>query len=85
MSGDQDKPLIRQYMRRQAVAFELGITRHTLARLLLKDGTFPKFFAITPGIEVIARRDFDRWIRQKRLQSRVKDLAAPSIVQADPR
>lgn len=67
-----------QYMRRQAVAYELGITRHTLARLVAKDATFPRFFAITPGIEVIARADFEQWMEHKRLASRTKHLAAPN-------
>ncbi len=60
---------ISQYMRRQAVAFELGLSRHTLARMLKRDPTFPRFFEITPGITVIARADFDRWLREKRLKS----------------
>jgi predicted DNA-binding transcriptional regulator AlpA len=71
------------YMRRQAVAFELGITRHTLARLLQKDATFPRFFAITPGIEVIAREDLDAWIQRKRLDSRIKRLVSPSVAKND--
>ena len=66
------------YMRRQAVAYELGVTRHTLARLLAKDATFPRFFAITAGIEVIARTDFEQWLEHKRLASRTKLLAAPA-------
>ena len=57
-----------------AVAFELGITRHTLARLIAKDKTFPRFFAITAGIEVIAREDLDAWIARKRTESRLVDL-----------
>lgn len=65
------------YMRRQAVAHQLGITRHTLARMVAKDATFPRFFAITAGIEVIARADFEQWLEQKRLASRTKFLAAP--------
>ena len=60
---------ISQYMRRQMVAYELGISRHTLARMLKTDTSFPKFFEITPGIAVIARADFDHWLRVKRLAS----------------
>ena len=71
-------PMRAQYMRRQAVAYELGVTRHTLSRLLAKDATFPRFFAITAGIEVIARTDFEQWLEQKRLASRTKLLAAPA-------
>lgn len=67
------QPIRATYLRRQAVAFELGITRHTLARLIAKDKSFPKFFGITPGIEVIAREDLDAWIARKRAESRLVD------------
>lgn len=60
---------ITQYMRREAIAFELGISRHTLSRMLKRDSSFPRFFEITPGIKVIARQDFDRWLLEKRLNS----------------
>ncbi len=63
---------INQFMRRQLVAFELGVSRHTIARLLKTDATFPRFFEITPGIEVIARDDFDGWLRAKRLKAFTK-------------
>lgn len=66
------EPTIKQYMRRQAVAFELGISRHTIARMLKSDATFPRFFEITPGIEVISRADFDKWLRNKRLLAYTK-------------
>lgn len=69
-------------MRRQLVCFELGITRHTLRRMLARDPTFPQFFEITPGIEVIDRRDFEAWIRDKRLRSRAKALTAPPSTKA---
>lgn len=82
--SQSETPLHAQYMRRQAVAWELGITRHTLARLLLKDSTFPKFFAITSGIEVIARSDFEQWIHHKRVASRTVNLAAPKKAQPHP-
>ena len=75
--SQSETPLHAQYMRRQAVAWELGITRHTLARMLAKDASFPRFFAITSGIEVIARMDFEQWIQHKRVASRTKRLAAP--------
>lgn len=58
--------VISQYMRRQMVAYELGISRHTLARMIKSDPSFPRFFEITPGIAVIARADFDHWLRTKR-------------------
>jgi predicted DNA-binding transcriptional regulator AlpA len=72
-------PIRSDYLRRQAVAFELGITRHTLARLIQRDGTFPQFFAITSGIEVIAREDLEAWIQRKRTDSRVERLVSPTL------
>jgi predicted DNA-binding transcriptional regulator AlpA len=79
----RDAPIRSAYMRRQEVAFELGITRHTLARLLLKDTTFPQFFAITPGIEVIAREDLAAWIQRKRIDSRLERLVSTSETKND--
>lgn len=79
----REEPIRSAYMRRQAVAYELGITRHTLARLVLKDTTFPRFFAITPGIEVIAREDLDAWIQRKRINSRLKRLTSTSETKND--
>lgn len=65
------------FLRRQAVAFELGINRHTLARLIKGDPTFPRFFAISAGIEVIERQDFERWLQRKRAAARMNDQHAP--------
>lgn len=59
-------PRHSSFMRRQAVAFELGVSRHTLARIIKGDHTFPPFFAISPGVEVIERSDFDTWLLRKR-------------------
>lgn len=67
------------FMRRQAVAYELGITRHTLARMIVRDSDFPRFFEITPGIEVIERADFDRWIARKKIKARRKQPTGPTI------
>ena len=66
-----NKPAMSRFMRRQQVAYELSISRHTLTRMLKRDSSFPRFFEITPGIEVIGREDFDRWLREKRLASLV--------------
>lgn len=67
-------PTISQYMRRQLVAYELGISRHTLTRMIKADLSFPRFFDITPGIAVIARADFDHWLRTKK---RLAAISAP--------
>lgn len=71
------KPIRAAYLRRQAVAFELGITRHTLARMIKNDTTFPRFFAISPGVEVIAREDLEAWVLRKRTDSRMARLVTP--------
>ena len=68
------EPAMSQYMRRQQVAFELNIGRQTLARMLKSDPTFPAFFDITVGVSVIAREDFDKWLREKRLRSQMGRL-----------
>lgn len=76
-------PLRAGYLRRKAVAVELGITRHTLARMIERDKSFPRFFAISPGVEVIAREDLEAWILQKRNDSRVGRLIAPPLTKND--
>lgn len=62
-----ESPRAAGFLRRQQVAFELGVTRHTLRRIIQSDPAFPRFFEISPGVEVIERRDLDRWIRLKKL------------------
>ena len=61
-------------MRKKLVAFELGISRHTLARMIKIDSDFPVFFEISPGIDVIERPAFDRWLQMKRVNARLKPL-----------
>lgn len=62
----QVTPARPAYMRRKKVCQELGITRHTLAKIIETDKRFPVFFEISPGIDVIERRDFDAWILLKK-------------------
>lgn len=71
-TSDQAPPVHRQFMRRQQVAYELGMSRHTVARLIKNDADFPTFFELTPGISVIERTAFDRWLISKRVKARVK-------------
>lgn len=59
-------------MRRADVCRELGITRHTLAGIEKQDPTFPVFFPIAPGVEVVLRRDVEKWIKLKQLVTRMK-------------
>lgn len=65
------EPVRAQFLRRQQVAFELGISRHTLARVIKSDPHFPRFIPITPGIEVITRTEFEAWLRRKRFTALV--------------
>jgi predicted DNA-binding transcriptional regulator AlpA len=73
-----NKPRHSSFMRRQAVAFELGLSRHTLARIIKRDPTFPPFFAISPGVEVIERADFDTWLLRKRHAALLGAHVAPT-------
>lgn len=64
-------------MRRKAVCAELGITRHTLARIVAVDKRFPVFFEISPGIGVIERTDLEAWVRLKKNIALVREGAGP--------
>lgn len=59
-------PMAAAFLRKKAVCVELGITRHTLARIIATDKRFPVFFEIAPGIQVIERRDLAAWVRLKK-------------------
>lgn len=76
--SERKAPAHAQFMRRQAVAFELNVSRHTLARIIERDRTFPRFFAISPGIEVCERSEFDSWVAQRKLAARLLRLTSPS-------
>lgn len=62
------------FMRRKAVMLDLNITKNTLARMIETDPSFPPFFAISPGIEVITRDDYQAWLAQKKLAARLSRL-----------
>ncbi len=57
-------------LRRKGVAAMLGISRHTLRRVIQADPTFPRFFELSPGIAMVRARDVRRWLRRKELQAR---------------
>jgi predicted DNA-binding transcriptional regulator AlpA len=77
------EPVRAQFLRRQQVAFELGISRHTLARVIKADPDFPRFIPITPGIEVITRADFEGWLRSKRFAALVT-AKLPKVLHDEP-
>lgn len=72
-------PRHASFMRRQAISFELGISRHTLRKIIDSDAEFPRFFAVSPGIEVIHRADFERWLSRKRLESIQKQPTSTTL------
>jgi predicted DNA-binding transcriptional regulator AlpA len=59
-----------QFMRQKAVAFYLGISRHTLARIIARDSTFPKFIELSPGIHLLRKTELEAWLRRKGLEAR---------------
>jgi predicted DNA-binding transcriptional regulator AlpA len=61
-----------RFLRAKQVAAMLGISRHTLRRLIARDGTFPRFVELTPGIRVVRQRDVSLWIRRKELAARTR-------------
>ena len=71
-ASNKNAPAHLQLMRKKAVAYELGISRHTVGRMIKSDPDFPTFFEITPGIEVIERAAFDRWLIGKRVKARLR-------------
>jgi predicted DNA-binding transcriptional regulator AlpA len=61
-----------RFLRMKQVALMLGISRHTLRRLIARDATFPRFVELTPGIRVVRQRDVSLWIRRKELAARAR-------------
>lgn len=54
-------------LRMKAVAVLLGISRHTLRRVMNRDPTFPKFIELAPGIRMVRAREVLSWLRRKEL------------------
>jgi len=59
-----------RFLRRKAVSDLLGISRHTLRRIIEGDPTFPRFVEISPGIQVVRERAVRRWVATKELAAR---------------
>jgi predicted DNA-binding transcriptional regulator AlpA len=59
-----------RWLRKKAVAALLGVSRHTLRRLLAADSSFPRFVQLTPGVSVVRLRDVKLWLKRKELQAR---------------
>lgn len=71
---DNDDKLLRM----KAVAALLGISRHTLRRIVQADPTFPRFIVLCPGVRVIRARDVHAWLRRKELEARERAPLAPT-------
>lgn len=56
-------------LRMKAVAAMLGMTRHTLRRVMKADPTFPRFIELTPGIRMVRARAVRAWLRRKELEA----------------
>lgn len=68
-----DERLLRQ----QGVAAMLGISRHTLKRIVDRDPSFPRFIELSPGIHMVRAREVRAWLYKKELDAREK-TAAPA-------
>mgnify|MGYP001042128594 CR=1 FL=1 len=56
-------------LRMKGVADMLGVSRHTLRRLIQKDPSFPRFIELSPGIRMVRARNIKAWIRKKEVES----------------
>jgi len=77
MREDDDGDPFVGFLRRKAVAALLGVSRHTLRRIVERDATFPRFIAISPGVEVVRRRDLALWLSRKELATLNRARSAP--------
>jgi predicted DNA-binding transcriptional regulator AlpA len=59
-----------EFLRKKAVASFLGISRHTLARIIDRDTTFPRFLELSPGIHLVRKSEVEAWLRRKGLDAR---------------
>lgn len=61
-------------LRRKGVADMLGVSRHTVSRIMKKDPTFPRFIQLSCGIEVVRAREIKAWFLGKELEAREKSI-----------
>lgn len=73
MDTDENK-----FLRQKGVAAMLGISRHTLKRIIDRDPTFPRFIELSPGIRMVRAREISAWIRTKELDARKQPPSARS-------
>ena len=61
-----------EFMRKKAVSYFLGISRHTLDRIIVRDASFPRFIELSPGIRLERKSELEAWLRRKGLDAREK-------------
>lgn len=59
-----------RWLRQKQVAALLGVSRHTLARIVKGDPTFPRFVELSPGVRVVRERLVRRWLAEKEFAAR---------------
>ena len=70
-----------KWLRKEGVAELLGISRHTLARIIKRDSTFPLFVELSPGIHMIRTSKVMEWRRRKEFESYERAPAAHDATQ----
>lgn len=65
-----------RWLRQKAVAAFLGVSRFTLARIIQRDPTFPRFVELSPGIRVVRFARVEAWLRAKELATVENALGA---------
>lgn len=75
MTGTGSNTIRSRLLQRKQVAAELGITRGTLRKIEVTDRSFPAFWALSAGIEVITRQQLDAWVEQREEIGRIEVLS----------
>jgi predicted DNA-binding transcriptional regulator AlpA len=64
-----------KFLRMKGVAAVIGVSRHTLRRIIERDPTFPPVVELSPGIRMWRERDVREWLNRKYLAA--LERAAP--------
>lgn len=56
-----------KFLRMKGVAALLGVSRHTLRRIIDRDPTFPPVVELAPGIRMWRARQVIEWLNRKEL------------------
>jgi predicted DNA-binding transcriptional regulator AlpA len=67
--GDAAEPLHTRFLRLKEVSHRLRVSKDTLRRIRERDATFPGAVRISPGVELIAEHELDRWMRERKQDS----------------